>query len=133
MHENYGKSQNSLRMESYRRMCRFFSGFFYRHELVTEYDYYWRVEPNTQRYCDITYDPFTFMRGKNNTYGFTITLHEHESTIETLWSTVRNFSRAHPAHIHPNNELDFIVEDQKVSPRAATISAISGQISRLRR
>ncbi|KAK9483823.1 nucleotide-diphospho-sugar transferase [Lipomyces starkeyi] len=100
-------------MESYRHMCRFFSGFFYRHELLAEYDYYWRVEPNTQLYCDITYDPFTFMREKNKTYGFTITLHEHESTIETLWSTVQNFSRAHPEHIHANNALDFIVDDQK--------------------
>lgn len=29
---------------SYRNMCRFNSGFFYRHELMQKYRYYWRVE-----------------------------------------------------------------------------------------
>jgi alpha 1,2-mannosyltransferase len=30
-------------LESYRHMCRFNSGFFYKHELIQKYDYYWRV------------------------------------------------------------------------------------------
>jgi alpha 1,2-mannosyltransferase len=30
---------------SYRHMCRFNSGFFYRLEVMQKYDYYWRVEP----------------------------------------------------------------------------------------
>ena len=29
---------------SYRNMCRFNSGFFYRHELMQKYRFYWRVE-----------------------------------------------------------------------------------------
>ncbi|KAK9247632.1 nucleotide-diphospho-sugar transferase [Lipomyces tetrasporus] len=99
--------------ESYRHMCRFFSGFFWRHELLADYDYYWRVEPNTQLYCDLTYDPFTFMRENNKTYGFTINLLEFASTIESLWPTVQNFSSEHPEYIHPNNSLDFIVDDHK--------------------
>jgi alpha 1,2-mannosyltransferase len=28
---------------SYRHMCRFNSGFFYRHPLIQEYDYYWYI------------------------------------------------------------------------------------------
>ena len=28
---------------SYRHMCRFQSGFFFRHELLKDYDWYWRV------------------------------------------------------------------------------------------
>ncbi|KAG8901133.1 alpha 1,2-mannosyltransferase 2.4.1 [Tulasnella sp. 403] len=28
----------------YRNMCRFNSGFFFRHELLQKYDYYWRIE-----------------------------------------------------------------------------------------
>lgn len=30
-------------LESYRHMCRFNSGFFYKHPLIQNYDYYWRV------------------------------------------------------------------------------------------
>jgi alpha 1,2-mannosyltransferase len=30
---------------SYRHMCRFNSGFFYRMDVMQKYDFYWRVEP----------------------------------------------------------------------------------------
>jgi Glycolipid 2-alpha-mannosyltransferase len=30
---------------SYRHMCRFNSGFFYRLDVMQKYDYYWRIEP----------------------------------------------------------------------------------------
>jgi Glycolipid 2-alpha-mannosyltransferase len=33
---------------SYRHMCRFNSGFFYRLDVMQKYDFYWRVEPCTQ-------------------------------------------------------------------------------------
>lgn len=33
-------------MPSYHNMCRWNSGFFYRHPRLLEYDYYWRVEPD---------------------------------------------------------------------------------------
>ena len=58
-------------MESYHHMCRFYSGFvirtsykvqyanmprsfFYKHELLQKYDWYWRVEPDIKYFCDIT-------------------------------------------------------------------------------
>lgn len=31
--------------ESYRHMCRFNSGFFFKHPIMEQFDYYWRVEP----------------------------------------------------------------------------------------
>lgn len=51
---------------SYRNMCRFNSGFFYRHPLLADYDYYWRVEPDVKFFCDVAYDPFLTM--KDNGY-----------------------------------------------------------------
>lgn len=57
-------------MESYHHMCRFYSGFvgpqisailglicsrfFYKHELLLKYDWYWRVEPDIKYFCDMT-------------------------------------------------------------------------------
>ncbi|KAK9469654.1 nucleotide-diphospho-sugar transferase [Lipomyces arxii] len=99
--------------ESYRHMCRYFSGFFWRHPLLDDLDYYWRVEPDTQLFCDITYDPFKFMRESNKTYGFVINLKEIAPTIETLWPTVQQFVRSHPEHVHPNNAHEFIVNGHK--------------------
>ncbi|KAI5191369.1 alpha 1,2-mannosyltransferase [Nematocida sp. AWRm77] len=78
-------------MESYRHMCRFFSGFFYRHPLVQKYEYYWRVEPDTVLECDVEYDVFEFMKKNKKKYGFVITLHEYVSTIPSLWKSVKRF------------------------------------------
>jgi len=76
----------------YRNMCRFNSGFFYRHELLQNYRYYWRVEPNVKFFCDLDYDPFLIMQDQKKIYGFTISLFEYQATIPTLWETVRGMS-----------------------------------------
>ncbi|CEI99035.1 hypothetical protein RMCBS344292_13129 [Rhizopus microsporus] len=80
---------------SYRHMCRFNSGFFYKHPLLQQYDYYWRVEPGVHFYCDLDYDPFTFMRENGKEYGFTITLKEIPETIPTLWDHTIKFAHQH--------------------------------------
>ncbi|KAJ2931368.1 hypothetical protein H1R20_g5752, partial [Candolleomyces eurysporus] len=50
-------------------MCGFNSGFFYRHELLQPYRYYWRIEPNVGYFCNLNYDPFKFMEDNNKVYG----------------------------------------------------------------
>lgn len=97
---------------SYRHMCRFESGFFFRHDLLKDYEYYWRVEPGIQLFCDIDYDPFKFMKDHNKKYGFTISLYEYESTIKTLWKTVKDFMKEHPEHIHKDNSMGFLSDDK---------------------
>ncbi|KAI7858559.1 nucleotide-diphospho-sugar transferase [Circinella umbellata] len=97
---------------SYRHMCRFNSGFFYRHPLMEQYDYYWRVEPSVEFYCDIDYDPFLYMQENNKKYGWTISLLEFESTIPTLWETSRKFMKEHPQFIPEKNLLRFVTEDK---------------------
>ncbi|KAI9490735.1 nucleotide-diphospho-sugar transferase [Zychaea mexicana] len=82
--------------ESYRHMCRFQSGFFFRHPLLDKYDYYWRIEPNVDFLCDIDYDVFKFMRNNGKKYAFTLTFVEFMKTIPSLWDTVLNFRREHP-------------------------------------
>lgn len=73
--------------ESYRHMCRFFLGFFYEHELVRQYRYYWRVEPEVEFLCDIREDPFAVMRSQGKKYGFTMSMFEYSDTIPSLWDS----------------------------------------------
>ncbi|KAJ7792881.1 glycosyltransferase family 15 protein [Mycena olivaceomarginata] len=56
----------------YRNMCRFNSGFFFRHELLDKYRYYWH--PTSVFFCTLSYDPFLFMQDEGKKYGFTISL-----------------------------------------------------------
>ncbi|KAJ2931372.1 hypothetical protein H1R20_g5751, partial [Candolleomyces eurysporus] len=95
----------------YRNMCRYNSGFFYRHELMQQFKYYWRVEPDIKFFCDIDYDPFLVMQDQNKVYGFTISLYEYEATIPTLWKTVKEFTTKHPELVTEGNAMSFISDD----------------------
>ncbi|KAH9018225.1 glycosyltransferase family 15 protein [Lactarius deliciosus] len=97
---------------SYRNMCRYNSGFFYRQPLLQNFKYYWRIEPGTSFHCDVNFDPFVFMQENNKVYGFTITLYEFPRTIESLWSTVIDFITEHPEFVSPNSAMDFISDDE---------------------
>jgi alpha 1,2-mannosyltransferase len=99
----------------YRNMCRFNSGFFFRHELLAKYKYYWRVEPDVTFFCDLDFDPFLYMQDHEKVYGFTISLPEYGETIETLWKTVREFMEQNPDLIAPNNGMDFLSDDGGVT------------------
>ncbi|CCE81366.1 Piso0_001266 [Millerozyma farinosa CBS 7064] len=98
-------------LESYRHMCRFESGFFWQNPILDEYEWYWRVEPNTDIHCDIDYDVFKFMKDNNKKYGFAISLHEFEKTIPSLWSHVKKFMENHPEHIAKDNFMEFLSND----------------------
>ncbi|KAI9267818.1 nucleotide-diphospho-sugar transferase [Sporodiniella umbellata] len=95
--------------ESYRHMCRFQSGFFFRHPLLDQFEYYWRVEPHVKFNCDIDYDPFRVMKERNLKYGFAISLPEYENTIPTLWKTVKEFIKKYPQHIIPVDSPDSMM------------------------
>ncbi|KXL44044.1 glycosyltransferase family 15 protein [Acidomyces richmondensis BFW] len=82
-------------MESYHHMCRFYSGFFYKHELLQKYDWYWRVEPEIKYFCDITYDPFLAMQRANKTYGFTIAVKELKETVPNIFRYASAYKRTH--------------------------------------
>ncbi|KAJ3780585.1 glycosyltransferase family 15 protein [Lentinula aff. detonsa] len=95
----------------YRNMCRFNSGFFYKHPLLQPYRYYWRVEPDIKYFCDVTYDPFDYLRDNKKTYGFTISFYEWEKTIPTLWATVKEFMALHPEHIASENAMNYLSDN----------------------
>ncbi|KAK2737564.1 alpha-1,2-mannosyltransferase (Kre5) [Myotisia sp. PD_48] len=80
-------------MESYHHMCRFYSGFFYKHELLQKYEWYWRLEPEIKYFCDITYDPFIEMQKANKTYGFTIAVKELKETVPNIFRYASAYKR----------------------------------------
>ncbi|KAF2838302.1 glycosyltransferase family 15 protein [Patellaria atrata CBS 101060] len=80
-------------MESYHHMCRFYSGFFFKHELLQKYEWYWRLEPEIKYFCDITYDPFQAMIAANKTYGFTIAVKELKETVPNIFRYASAYKR----------------------------------------
>ncbi|KAI1828385.1 nucleotide-diphospho-sugar transferase [Xylaria intraflava] len=80
-------------LESYHAMCRFYSGFFYKHPLLAKYEWYWRLEPEIKYFCDITYDPFLKMIENNKTYGFTIAVKELKETVPNIFRYASAYKR----------------------------------------
>lgn len=96
---------------SYRHMCRFESGFFFQQPLMLEYEWYWRVEPSIELFCDIEYDTFKYMADNKKKYSFVLSLYEYGETITTLWDSTMKFKKNHPEHISPDNSMGFLSDD----------------------
>lgn len=97
--------------ESYRHMCRFYSGFFYHLDVLSDYRYYWRVEPNVKFKCDIPEDPFKVMHEGGYSYGFTMTMPDDPNTYKTLWPTIKNYIHERKPHMPLENLFDFVTDD----------------------
>ena len=94
---------------SYHHMCRYYSGFFFRHSLTLKYDYYWRLDTHVKFPCHIKEDPFLFLKNKKKLYGFTLTINEELNTMPTLWPKFKNYFNLPRSNQTDNsNGLDFI-------------------------
>ncbi|KAJ1951170.1 hypothetical protein FBU59_000322 [Linderina macrospora] len=98
-------------VKSYRKMCRFQSGFMHKHPLLAELEFYWRIEPDVEFFCDQEYDPFVFMKQNGLKYGWVIGMTEFMDTVATLWNTTKNFVGQHPGIVHPANLERWLLDD----------------------
>lgn len=78
-------------LESYHHMCRFYSGKFYTLKALREYKWYWRIEPDVEFYCALTYDPFVEMAKHEKVYGFTVALPKEPATCPGLFRAVADW------------------------------------------
>ncbi|KAM0280357.1 hypothetical protein ACHAQH_004070 [Verticillium albo-atrum] len=81
-------------LEGYHHMCRFYSGQIYNLEIMQQYRWYWRLEPDTDFYCALTYDPFVEMARAGKVYGFTIALWELLNTVPSLFARTSAYKEA---------------------------------------
>lgn len=72
-------------------MIRYFSGPFFHHPGLLEYDYYWRVEPDVDFFCTLDYDPFVYLRDTGKLYGFNMMVPEFMPTVKTLYDTMMQY------------------------------------------
>jgi alpha 1,2-mannosyltransferase len=94
--------------ESYQLMCRYNSGFIFRHPLLLDFDYYWRIEPFVDYFCKLNFDPFLIMQQERRKYSFVIALTEFLNTIPTLWETTLEYVRETQ---HVGGHLDVFKND----------------------
>jgi alpha 1,2-mannosyltransferase len=98
-------------MLSYHQMCRWNSGFFYKHPALQDYEFYWRVEPDVHFLCDINYDVFLFARDNRIKYGFNMNILDDARSFPSLWRQTRDFMSKNPDMLHPDAELDWLLDE----------------------
>ena len=111
--------------EPYRFMCRYQSGYFFRHPLLLKYEYYWRVEPSTRLLCDVPRDPFVRMVQARARYGFTIAIQEYRETVRTLYAETRRYALERRKN-HPdfNPPLLGFFEEQKEEKKVVVVVVV---------
>ena len=97
---------------AYRHMCRFMSGFFFRHALTLKYDYYLRIDRDSEFPCALRYDPFRLLDTEHISYGFAMASYEGMFTIPTLWRTIRAWMDESQRRPAVNNTLAFVSSTQ---------------------
>jgi mannosyltransferase len=100
-------------MKSYHQMCRWNSGMFYRHPALKDMQYYWRVEPHVNFFCDVDYDVFRYMHDHNKTYGFTVNIYDSALSVATLWPETEAFLADNKQFLHKNNAMDWLTDGKR--------------------
>lgn len=52
-----------------------------------------QIEPDVDYPCELSYDPFAFMKFSNKKYGFNIVAKEFLKTVVGLWETTQLFNK----------------------------------------
>lgn len=97
--------------QSYRQMCRWYSGRFMDHPAVSKYKWFWRIEPGVDFSCDIPYDPFVKLEANNKVMGFSILMEEIPETIPTLFQTVQSFMKENKLTAQSKKLFNYFVSE----------------------
>lgn len=81
---------------------------FYQLEALRKYKWYWRLEPDVEFSCSITYDPFAQMAKYNKVYGFVISLWEVGTTCPSLFRIMADWMESHA--IRPSSLWKAMIE-----------------------
>ena len=101
----------------YRHMCRFYSGFFFRHNSTLKYDYFMRLDTDSVILDLVNLnDPFRiFSRtDKKVKYAFLLANSEFLNTMPTLWTQIKSWAK-NSSLLPPKgkqNGLSFLSHDQ---------------------
>ncbi|KAF7536817.1 hypothetical protein G7054_g4213 [Neopestalotiopsis clavispora] len=98
-------------LKSYHKMCRWNSGLFALEDRLLGYDWYWRVEPDVQYTCDISYDVFRFMQDNNMAYGFNMAILDDARSFPSLWERTQMFKKNNANLVHPKADMRWLLHE----------------------
>ncbi|KAF9465879.1 nucleotide-diphospho-sugar transferase [Collybia nuda] len=107
----------------YRSMCRFYSGFFWRHPALAQYEWLWRLDSDIEFHCDIPYDPIERVIEQKGLYGFVQASLDASWVQPTLASNVSRFLASHASSLPPDANHEFVWKGPEGAAKALMGSA----------
>lgn len=92
----------------YLLMCAWFSHYFYLHEALKDYDFYWRLDSDSEYLCNIDIDPFVVMEENDFYYGQLISTFDPEHVVFGLWNHTLNFINQYDKTILKKKEFEYL-------------------------
>ncbi|KAG0205881.1 hypothetical protein BGX28_002571 [Mortierella sp. GBA30] len=91
-----------------RRQWRYQSGFLARHELLDGFEFFWRVEPGMDIFCDIEDDPMLAMKKNGHLFAWSHSELIREAGVPGAWSLIQRFKETHGDLIPKSNDEAFL-------------------------
>ncbi|KAM0755003.1 nucleotide-diphospho-sugar transferase [Meredithblackwellia eburnea MCA 4105] len=95
----------------YRNMCRFYSGFFWKHPATMAYDYIFRLDEGIKFWCPIDYDPFMLMKHTKTKYAYSIINNEGPKVATGLFDHTKQFFANRPQFLAADNNIKLFSGD----------------------
>lgn len=92
---------------SYRFVQRYLAGFLWKHELLQNFDWFWRIQPDVELFCEMQYDIFRWMQDTGNLYGFTLFGREEIDTMPSIWNLTEKFNETNSDYGETSNLMHF--------------------------
>jgi len=87
-------TNEQLHYERYRAITKFLTYNFAQHKILENYEYIWRLEPESFILGNINYDIFSFMNEKQIKYGFTGVKSEENQLVSEAWKVTKKYLKS---------------------------------------
>ncbi|KAI9239718.1 MAG: nucleotide-diphospho-sugar transferase [Podila humilis] len=115
---------------SVRRRWRYLSGFLAQHELLDGYEFFWRVDPALEIFCDIEDDPMLEMKKNGQKFAWSMSTTENEDGIPSAWTFVDTFKKTH-FDILPQQNSDFFLTRETGEEATTCTFGVQNSIGRV--
>ncbi|KAK3814031.1 MAG: nucleotide-diphospho-sugar transferase [Benniella sp.] len=78
-----------------RHRWRYMSGFLAQHALLDPYEFFWRIDPGVEIFCDLGDDPMMAMKSSGQKFAWSISSVVNEAGVPGAWSLIQKFKTLH--------------------------------------
>ncbi|KAF9288284.1 alpha 1,2-mannosyltransferase 2.4.1 [Mortierella alpina] len=96
-----------------RHKWRYMSGFLARHELLNGYEFFWRVEPGMEIFCDLADDPMLAMKKNGHLFAWSLSETVRDAGVPGAWSLIKRFKETHSDIVLKSNDEAFLKRENE--------------------